>query len=40
MQGMSYNLSPLSDLTALGMTLSRFIHVAANGMMSFFLMAE
>ena len=35
---MSYYISPLSDL--LGMTVSRCIHIAANGIISFFLMAE
>ena len=37
-EGMPYNISPsLSDLTSLSMTLSRSIHVAANSIISFFL---
>ena len=38
---MSYYTSPsLSDLTSLRVTIARSIHVAANGMISFLLMAE
>ena len=40
-QEMSYDISlSLFDLTSLSMRLSRSIHVAANGLISFFLMAE
>ena len=38
---MSYDIFPsLSDLLHSVMTVSRSIHVAANGIISFFLMAE
>ena len=38
---MSYHVSPsLSDLTLLSMTIFSFIHIAANGIILFFLMIK
>ena len=37
---MLYDISPYLTLTSLSITFSRSVHVAANGIISFFLMSE